>query len=137
MEVGTRDLASLQRVVFRYDEALSTTLDFDETGLGRRALGVTGRFAKLVLVDAPLVFFITSTVQHEVFGHGARARESGQWPTYSFGLPYPYATLLAPSQRYSGFAHYSDTGIADRDLLVTAGGIESNVFYVTVRGTAS
>lgn len=127
MEEGTRTLASLRQFVFLYDDVLTSKLAFDETGWKRRSLGITGRLVKLVLLDVPIDRFL-QTVEHEVFGHGARAREEGQWPEFSFGLPIPYSTLLSPAQQYSGMAFYEYSGLVDRDLPVTAGGIESNVF---------
>ena len=72
-------------------------------------------------------FFLASglcTVQHEVFGHGARARENGLDPQYAFGLdlsggtglreePQTLAELLA----IAGGGTEGDSVLADRALL--------------------
>lgn len=125
MEDGLRDVLSVERALFLYDDLLARGLDFDESGW-RRLAGILGRLAKFLLVDTPIVTFLNA-VQHEVFGHGARAREFGQWPQYLFGLPLPYS-LLAPGQDYSGFAYFGTSGLADRDLPMVFGGIEANAY---------
>jgi hypothetical protein len=129
VEVGARSVASFQRAVFLYDEALSTALRFEEPTSGTRALGALGRLVKLLLVDFPIANFFL-LVQHEVFGHGARAREDGQSPTFSLSVPFPYRLLLDPRTQIGGFAMFKDTGFLDRDLPATSGGIEAEAHHV-------
>ncbi len=129
MEVGARTLSSFERLTAFTAFTLSQTLAFDETGPWRRFAAIAGRLARLALLDGPISAFL-ATVQHEVFGHGARARELGAWPEYGFSVPPPYGLLLGP-QQYLGVTYYPATlvtGRADRDLPLSAGGIEANIF---------
>lgn len=124
MEAGARSLLGVRQVIFLYDGALSRALAFDETGWQRRALAVVGRLLKLTFLDATIDRFL-ATVNHEVFGHGARARELGQWPSYSFGVPFPWGAVVDPSQTHAGYTTWQATGIADQELLISAGGLEA------------
>jgi len=82
---------------------------------------------ELVLLDGALVNFFL-TFQHEVFGHGARAREDGQSPQFRFAVPAPCNFLLDPRTRFGGFAELDRSGFVDRDVPMTFGGIESETF---------
>jgi hypothetical protein len=132
MEEGVRMAAGAEHVIFLYDGALSQRIELDESTAWRRALGILGRSAKLFLLDGPALIFI-GTFEHEVFGHGARQREQGDWPTYTFGVPYPYRWIFAPHQSNSGSTSGNDTGFVDHDLPVYAGGIEANSFSAHFR----
>jgi hypothetical protein len=127
VEVGARDVLSFQRLLFLYDDVWNTAFAFDESTPGTKTLGVFGRLAKLVLVDGALTSFFL-TIQHEVFGHGARAREEGQAPRFSLSVPLPYMLVLDPMTQFSGLAFVDRTGFADRDLPITLGGMESETF---------
>jgi len=126
MEPGVRTINSLGRVVFLYDDALAAAVDVDETKPGGKALGITGRVAKGALVDVPLLFLQGAFV-HEVFGHGARARELRLSPTYSFRLVPPYRGLLSDYEPDPAVAttFLERSGVADEDLAVTFAGIEA------------
>ena len=57
------------------DRVLKPRWDAEKT-TSRKLLGLTYRLGKGILLDYP-VDFMLALVQHEVFGHGARAREFG------------------------------------------------------------
>lgn len=125
-EAGVRSADSIGRVIFRYDEALPTFVKLDEkTVLGKTA-AVVGRGLQYVLVDDALASFET-TIIHEVFGHGARARAFGEDVRFSFSLPGIYCSVLAADDNCTSFAQ-ATPGMRnrDRDLLVTTGGVEAN-----------
>ncbi len=61
-----------------------------EKTTSRKLLGLTYRLGKGILLDYP-VDLMLALVQHEVFGHGARAREFGlKTEKYKLWLPWPY-----------------------------------------------
>lgn len=131
MEAGVRSFESLMRVVYRYEEALPVVVNLDEGALGEKLLGILGRAAKLTLIDWPIASLGTTAI-HEVFGHGARGREFGIQPAPAFALPFPYCELLTrgDAQTCTAFSGVDESsGLRDRDLLVTLGGLESN--YLT------
>ncbi len=133
MESGVRTVHSLGRVAFWYDDALADAVDIDETRPAGKAVAIGGRLAKGVFIDAPLVFLQTTFV-HEVFGHGARARELRLSPTYTFRLVPPYRGPLSPSDpdaaddRNASVATtlYEPSGVLDEDLAVRLAGIEAD-----------
>ncbi len=127
MEGGIRTLESAGRLAFRYEQAVPPLVHFDETRPLERAGAVAGRFAKLVFLDEPIAE-IEATWIHEVYGHGARARDLGGEATYTLRLPGVYCALLSPSHEAcrSDTAATSTTVEADRPLLVILGGIEAN-----------
>lgn len=129
MEAGVRTTDSLYRLVSRYEDALPTVVRLDEMKPLEKGVGIFGRTLKLLFIDEPLAEFSTVAI-HEVFGHGARGQEFGAPPSPSFYLPGIYCKLLTPGERsdctaYSGVSEGS--GLVDRDLGITAGGIESNM----------
>ncbi len=126
MEPGVRTLDSLTPLLFAYDAVLTERLGFDESTPARKAAGIVGRLAKAALVDVPLVE-LQDTLAHEVFGHGARAREFGQSPVYAFQLPLTYRFLSGPTD-YSGITYFVRTGLLDSDVPITAAGLEANYF---------
>lgn len=137
MEAGVRTVHSLGRVAFYYDDALADALDIDETRPEGKAVAIGGRLAKGLFLDAPLVFLQTTFV-HEVFGHGARARELGLSPTYTFRLVPPYRRPLSPpdpddpdapdddSDASVATTLYEPSGVLDEDLAVRLAGIEAD-----------
>lgn len=120
MEGNARTFESLGRVVFLYEEALPT---FSENRVALAA----GRLAKLALLDGPISYLTMVTI-HEVSGHGARGRELGRSPVFTFKLPEPYRSLLSPGDEEPNFAQPRDgvRGQPDREALFVAGGVEAN-----------
>jgi hypothetical protein len=131
MEGGVRTFGSIGRLLYRYEDALPRVVHVDERKVTGKIVGVLGRSLKWFFLDDPLADVETTAI-HEVFGHGARAREFGQKPGVKFALPGVYCSLLTPSDKTcTSFAEgaTTSTGLRERDLAVTLGGIESN--YVT------
>ncbi len=124
MEVGVTSVAGAGRLLFEYDTALGRLVDIDESTALGKAAGVAGRIVKGVFIDAPLAE-IELLVIHEFFGHGARAREAGQNPGYWFRPVLPYQWMFGRSGDAFGYAETVRSGIPDRDIQVTAAGIES------------
>jgi len=127
MEPGVRTVNSLGRVAFLYDDALASAVDVDETHLVGKAAAVTGRAAKGIFVDLPLVVLQAAFV-HEVFGHGARAREFDLGPTFSFRLSPPYRELLSGYDPDGALAttSYEGSGVPDEDMAMALSGIEAD-----------
>jgi hypothetical protein len=76
------------------------------------------RGAELVLVDIPLASYAT-VIPHEVFGHGARARELGSGASYTFHWPPPYGFTPSATHATDPSVFASD----DAHLLFSQGGI--------------
>ena len=115
-------------LLFRYEELLPTVVHLDNPAADR-AVGVLGRLVKEVFLDEALVS-VETTFIHEVFGHGARARELGLSATYEFALPQPYSFFLSSHSTFLGLTETNvATGVRDRDIAVTAAGLEAN--YLT------
>lgn len=93
----------------------------DERSVGGKALGVAYRLATFTFVEYPLNR-LTLVVQHEVFGHGAFARER-RWDerAYSIDLPLPYG----PGGGYASFEP-PPTVTADAIAAVAAAGGDAN-----------
>jgi hypothetical protein len=124
MESGVRTMTGLGRMIFSYDDAIDAHVPLDEATPWGKALGITGRAAKLFFVDWPIVG-LQGTVTHEVFGHGARAREAGLEPSYVFHLPPPYG-FLSSHEGHVGYTLDARTGMLDRDITMTIGGVQSD-----------
>lgn len=133
-EPGAMTVTSLGRLAWRYEELLP--LGAARPSRDQAPLWVLDRLAwiaKTILVDIPLADLQAVTI-HEVFGHGARARELGFRVGYSFKLPFPYGPVLAPGDDdYEGLTSYQERApkADDAGQLFTTGGVEANA--VTAR----
>ena len=123
MDPGARTTISLARILYRYDEVLRGEPMAQPTE--DRTLGVVGRSLKVVFLDAPIAAAVV-TFQHEVFGHGGRAREQGLSPSYQFRLVEPYRTLFGQDGALAGEAFFERQGQVDRDIALVAAGIEAD-----------
>lgn len=111
LETGADLTDSLSTALGRIEARAFARLDAGGAG------GVSLRLARVVLLDAPVAWWI-GVAQHEVFGHGGRAREFGERASYRLASPW--------SGRRS-YATFTTGGLATEDLLrVYAGGTESN-----------
>lgn len=131
MEGGVLTFGSIGRLIYHYEDALPRLVDVDEAAtVSGKFVGILGRSLKLVFLDDPLAD-VESTAIHEVFGHGARAREFGQQPNYTFTLPGVYCLILSPKDKEcTSLAKVQRSPeLRDQDLAITLGGIESN--YLT------
>ena len=124
IEDGVRSTTGLGRMLFSYDDALAAQAWLDEGQPWGKAIGVVGRFTKLFFVDRPIVM-LQGIVDHEVFGHGARAREAGLEPSYQFHLVEPYSWFLSSHKGAGGYTHGARSGVLERDIGVTIGGVEA------------
>ena len=128
MEGGIRTVDSLMTLVFLYDDALQQRkLFLEETTFGRRALGIVGRAARLLFIDGPITELQTSVI-HEVFGHGARARELHLSVGYQLSLPFPYDSIAGVGANSSGVTTGLQTRYSPNGVELVAAGIESNFF---------
>jgi len=125
MEGGARTVRSIGHVLFAYEDALPR-LALDESTPLEKGTAVVGRALELLFLDAPMADMETAVV-HEVFGHGARAREFGAHPTYTFRLPLVYGLILSPNDPNLGVVgEYGSVALPpEEDLLVRLGGAES------------
>lgn len=83
-----------------------------------RALGWAIRVDRYPAVAASYELILAgglSTVQHEVFGHGSRAREYGLDPSYGFGLDFSGSTSIG-----------KDPESNEQNIMLTAGGTEGD-----------
>lgn len=126
-EAGIRTVDSVGRLLFRYDEAIPKFVSWNERTVLGKGGAVVGRAVQWLFIDDALADFETTTI-HEVFGHGARARQLGQPVKFDFALPGIYCSLLADGDNCTSHAQVStSTGNRDRDLLVVMGGVEANL----------
>lgn len=89
---GAQNLAALHRLSYWLEyNIFKKTRWFDERGAPRKALGVTLRLTKVVLVE-DVADYLAVIVQHELYGHGSRLREFGIRPGFSIHLPPPYGS---------------------------------------------
>jgi len=81
------------------------------------------RIGKFFLLDYPISIW-TTVLQHEYFGHGARAREHGVTASYKLYSPWEYW----PFNNKRAYVRYENGYPEDIDkrLSLTLGGIESN-----------
>jgi hypothetical protein len=128
MDPGVRTTTSIARTLYRYDDAVRQW-DQDQDA----PAGIAARSLKVLLLDAPLAS-LAVTFGHEVYGHGARAREQGLSSTYQFRLVQPYATLFGQHDVLVGEATFERQGQEDRDFALVTGGIEADhrtAFWLT------
>jgi hypothetical protein len=121
--VGAENLLSVHQLTYTLENGLLKTSWWDETGVVGKSLGISYRLGKTVLVDNIIDEF-TVLVQHEVYGHGARAREY-ELSNIKYSLtPFP------PYGRGDGSTafNYADDqpSSIDGDLSMTIAGVESN-----------
>lgn len=85
-------------------------------------LGTVVRTAQFLLIEYPLLDLV-HIVQHEYFGHGARAREFGLRTSYQIDAPFPYgdgrgATVFSQSELNALSRH--------KNIALDAAGVEAN-----------
>jgi hypothetical protein len=111
------------RLVFGYGDYVSRWLDFDATSPIDHALAIGGRALETLLVDLP-IDSAADVFIHEVFGHGARGREAGSHPQFSFSIPLPYFWLFHQTG-FEGFTANAASLSSDRNVAGTAAGLEA------------
>jgi hypothetical protein len=89
-EAGASNLLSLYGLFGRLEDHLISPRLPNEQGFLLRSLGVGVRLGKLVFLD-PIPSYYADVLQHEVFGHGYRARQfEYEGIRYHFYLPPPF-----------------------------------------------
>ncbi|HKK26855.1 MAG TPA: hypothetical protein VKB18_02115 [Gemmatimonadota bacterium] len=121
MRMGAEDLLTVQRELARVPDLMLPTKLGEEDGFGGKLGGILYRLARFSLVDN-LVPVFGRVVQHEVFGHGARAREFDWSASYSLELPPPLG-----GGGGSTTVRFPDglTVTATEAMAFTAGGLEA------------
>ena len=75
--IGADDLLTFHRAFVDFEERYLPNKFTDESTFGETKVGQLYRLTRYVLLDFQ-IDYLTYILQHEVFGHGARAREFGQ-----------------------------------------------------------
>jgi hypothetical protein len=89
---GAEDIASMENILVRYEQQAIPQRLFPEDDRLSKFVGRLYRFAKTILLEN-VQDMLADLIQHEVFGHGARAREFGdEHVTYELHLYSPYGT---------------------------------------------
>ena len=84
--------------------------------------GVALRSLRTIVWDAPMAWWF-GVLQHEMFGHGGRAREFNADPGVHMGSPW---------RGRSSYSSFDPTGLSTEELLyITAGGVEANGYAAT------
>ncbi|MFH0894151.1 MAG: hypothetical protein V2A54_06930 [Bacteroidota bacterium] len=99
---GSYNLITLHQVLYSFEDKNIRDTLFGENNFLKKTAGFGYRMTKLLLLDGQIDGFI-ALAQHEVFGHGARARELG----YSDVLYNMH--LLPPFGDGSGLTHWGAT----------------------------
>jgi len=73
--------------------------------------------ALAAVYEVPLAIFI-STLQHEIFGHGSRAREYNLDPSYGFGLDFSAYTTIDKDPGSNEEMIYISTGGTEADMVL-------------------
>lgn len=119
--VGAENLLFLAGAIGRIEDRLLPTRLFEEERFPGRAASFGYRFAKVAFLDLPVAAFLPA-LQHEVYGHGWRAREAGHASIeYDFALPPPYGLGNASTSWEAGPAE----AVRDRELAMDLAGIEA------------
>lgn len=119
--VGAENLLFLGAALGRLEDRLLPTRLFEEERLPGRLASFGYRFAKVALLDLPVAAFLP-VLQHEVYGHGWRAREEGHASIeYEFAWPPPYGVGNAST----AWEPEPAEPVYDRDLAMDLAGIEA------------
>ncbi len=131
-EVGAENLVTLRRGLMHLEHQVLPLQWGNEDTWHEKAFGVAYRLSRVVFLERPFTSALHLT-QHEVFGHGAAARQTGAFgTTYDIGLPWPYGSG-------GGRAYYpSEANFhAVEDVYATANGPNSALELArVVRGRA-
>lgn len=127
VEAGVLSVHSLGDVISLYDPSLSRLIGWAPRTHAGWLLGIGGRIAQSFFIDVPIAA-LEEILIHEVFGHGARAQPWGGSPSYSFHLPPPYNWLFGDHSTNLAETSYTPTGQREREIPVTAGGIEAEYY---------
>ncbi|HWF43624.1 MAG TPA: hypothetical protein VG537_03180 [Candidatus Kapabacteria bacterium] len=124
---GAEDIASMENILVQYEQQAIPQRLFPEDDRLSKFVGRLYRFAKTIVLEN-VQDMLADLIQHEVFGHGARAREFGDdHVTYELHLYPPYGTGAGVT--------YSEIGSSrDRHSSLSIAGIEAeNILAQEVR----
>lgn len=130
--IGAENFAAIQRALYAVEGQYLKTRWTDEQTGSQKALGITYRLGKTILLDNIVDHFLVLT-QHEVFGHGARYREFG-YSSNSYHM-----NLFLPYGKGNGFASpgqqtFQRRGTFHESLVTASGGSEANtILSKTIR----
>jgi len=123
-QVGAINLLALHRGIYLLENRYLKTRWFNESGIGKKTLGVSYRLGKTILLDDPLDH-LAILVQHEIFGHGARYREFGYTGNkYELNLVPPYGD--GHGRAIPGKSSANRIVSTDEQIAMTIGGSEAN-----------
>jgi hypothetical protein len=120
---GAENLLAIDHVAYTFENKLLLSTWFDENNVAGKTMGISYRLGKTMMLDAVFDEYV-ALLQHEVYGHGARAREYGSSDiTYSLNLSYPYGSSIG----LTSFDYPSDKPFSsDQELLVDLAGVDAN-----------
>ena len=120
---GAENLLAAHRLAYTFENKLLQPTWFDENNVAGKTLGISYRLGKTILLDNIFDSFV-GLLQHEVYGHGARAREYELSDIkYSLSLTFPYGLGTGmTSYQYPIDKPFSP----DQELSFTIAGVEAN-----------
>ncbi len=130
---GADDILTLHYAVYRIEDKYLPPRLWSESWWLGKAGGIAYRLAKGLLLDDNIIPYYAAVPQHEIFGHGFRAREFGFTPIrYSFSPPPPFG-------KGNAMTEFTDPGpgnvSVDQNLAVSMAGVEASaVLAVKLRG---
>jgi hypothetical protein len=86
---GVSSVRTARHILGELQDILIPSRLSSESTLSSKLGGIAYRMLTLTFIDGPLDVLENTTV-HEIFGHGARAREFGRSVSYHIDLPPPY-----------------------------------------------
>jgi hypothetical protein len=129
---GGDDLLSVHYAVGRLEDHFLKPSPWNEDWWLGKSTAIGYRLLKLNFVDYSLLDFFTAIPQHEIFGHGYRAREfSFEDLEYEFSPPQPYGGGFG----LTTFSYPRQGKTVDQELAISIGGVEaSQVMAEKLRG---
>ncbi|GEM_PF-2847031 len=125
MRPWSRTFTTAGRAFITAEDELLAKVDGSTTkGVPGWLLGA-GRVARFFLVDAPVTSMLV-IYNHEIFGHGYRAREAAANPRYDLAPPPPWSFVFGEGlgRNWTSWDGH-DAMTPDRRILLGMGGLES------------
>ncbi len=118
---GADNLLGAYNLITGWEDRLLPPRWNEENRFLTKVGGIGYRVAKLSLVDYPLLTVYPYFFQHEVFGHGYRAREFGYKD-----IEYTFAVPFTGGGAQTRFRYGSQRLTWDMDIAMAMGGVEAN-----------
>ncbi len=120
---GADNLLTLHYTAGRIEDHFLKPSPWNEEGWFGKGSAIGYRLLKVYFVDFDLLVFYTAVPQHEIFGHGYRAREFGFGdPSYDFSPPPPFGEGTG----LTTFTYPPTGRTPDQELSVSMGGVEAS-----------